>query len=294
MSDEDRRRAYNKAPQFDGQNAWTCRASEIIGKEVVNNKNEDLGSIKNLLVNISENRVLYAVLTDGGILNLGETFTVVPYSALKDTGTAQQFMLSATEQSLQPFSFKESAWPDLNNQQWVQSVHSQFNQDPYWATSHRTNADTDDMNRHWRSDSDYNKHYDAKESKTIKGTVTSISSFSPDDDSTMGRQLMLRGDDGKTTTVHLGPSAYMTLQDSSFTIEQGDKLTVTGSSCEFKGKDVIIASKIQNADGKTLELRGNNGQPNWDNKDKDNQDWDRRTNRTDTGRSNQPTTNPNP
>lgn len=292
MSDEDRRRAYNEAPQFDLQNAWTSRADEIIGQEVVNNNNEDLGRIKNLLVDVRENRVLYAVLSDGGFLNLGETFTVVPYSALKASGSEQRFTLDATEQSLKPLSFKESAWPDLTNRQWVQSVHAQFNQDPYWASDRQSNAGTDDMKRHWRSDSDYNKHYDAKQSKTIKGTVTSVSEFSPEEGASMGRQLMLRGEDGTTTTVHLGPSAYMQLQDSSFTIKEGDKLTVTGSACEFKGKDVMMANKIQNEQGKTLELRGNNGQPHWDNEDKDNQDWDkyRRADRTDAGRSNQSTT----
>lgn len=286
MSSEDRRRAYNKAPQFDDQNTWTSRASAIMGKEVVNHNNEALGSIKNLLVDVRENRVLYVVLSDGGFLNLGETFTVVPYSAIKAKGSEKHFTLDATEESLKPLSFQESAWPDLTNRQWVQSIHAQFKQDPYWATHHQSNAATGDMNRHWRSDSDYNKRYDARQSKTIKGTVTSISEFSPEEGSSMGRQIMLRGEDGKTSTVHMGPSAYMKLQDASFSIEKGDKLTITGSSCEFKGKDVMMANKIQNADGKTLQLRGNTGQPNWDNKDKENQQWDkyRRADRSDAAR----------
>ncbi len=275
-SHEDRQRAFNMAPQFDHRYGWTTRASEVIGKPVVNDRNESLGSIKDLVFDVNQCRVLYAVLTDGGVLNLNETFTPIPYAALTATGDKDLFVLDATKGSFEVISFKESAWPDMGNRQWAQRVHTQFKQDSYWAVEANDGAQSANVDKSWRHDSTYNKSYDAKRPVTVTGTVTSISEFSPEDGAAKGRQLMLRSEDGKTTTVHMGPTSYMQQQDESFAIKQGDALTVTGAACTFQDNDVLIASKIHNKDGKSLELRDKTGSPKWDNRDRTN---DRETDR---------------
>lgn len=279
LSNADRQRAYNKAPEFDGVYGWTSRASEVIGKQVVNDNNESLGRIKDLVFDASQCRVLYAILTDGGVLNLGETFTPVPYSALTATGDKEYFILDATMASLAPISFQESAWPDLGNRQWAQRVHTQFKQDSYWAMNRDDDAQSRNVDKSWRQDSDYNKHYNTQRPKTIMGTVTSISEFSPEDGAAMGRQIMVRTEDGKTSTVHLGPSSYMKLQDSTFAIKEGDEVTITGSACRFNDKDILMASQIRNDDGKTLDLRDRAGQPKWDSQDKEHRQHDRQNDR---------------
>ncbi|MCC6580975.1 MAG: PRC-barrel domain-containing protein [Phycisphaeraceae bacterium] len=268
QNDDDHRREFNQVPQFDRQHVWTSRASEIIGKMVVNSNNDNSGRIKDLLVDFRQNRVVYAVLTNGGVMGMDETLTPIPYSALKASGDKDQFTLDAAKDSFEAISFKESAWPDMTNRQWAQRLHTQFNQDPYWAVY--SIANTDDVDMHWRRDSAYNKGYNAQLSTTVKGTVTSVSEFSPETGAANGRQIMLRSDDGKTYTVHMGPSSFMQWQDSTFAIKQGDELTITGSIAKFQDKDVLIANQIRNKDGKTLELRDNTGRPMWDNQDRGN------------------------
>lgn len=61
------------------------RASKILGSPVVNDANEKIGDIDDLLVEPSD-KVLFAVLSVGGFLGMGERLVVVPFGDLKITG----------------------------------------------------------------------------------------------------------------------------------------------------------------------------------------------------------------
>jgi hypothetical protein len=61
------------------------RASKIVGSPVVNDANEKIGEIEDLLIEPSD-KVLFAVLSVGGFLGMGEHLVVVPFNSLKITG----------------------------------------------------------------------------------------------------------------------------------------------------------------------------------------------------------------
>ena len=61
------------------------RSSKIVGSPVVNDANEKIGDIDDLLVEPSD-KVLFAVLSVGGFLGMGEHLVVVPFSRLQITG----------------------------------------------------------------------------------------------------------------------------------------------------------------------------------------------------------------
>jgi len=61
------------------------RSSKIIGSTVVNDANEKVGDVDDLLVQPSD-KVLFAVLSVGGFLGIGERLVVVPFSSLQITG----------------------------------------------------------------------------------------------------------------------------------------------------------------------------------------------------------------
>jgi sporulation protein YlmC with PRC-barrel domain len=63
------------------------RSSKIVGSPVVNNANEKIGEIDDLLVEPSD-KVLFAVLSVGGFLGMGEHRVVVPFHSLKITGAS--------------------------------------------------------------------------------------------------------------------------------------------------------------------------------------------------------------
>lgn len=64
--------------QFEGM----TRASEFIGEDVTNGKGETVGSVDDLIVSQGD-QVLYAVLSVGGFLGIGDKLVAVPFEELK-------------------------------------------------------------------------------------------------------------------------------------------------------------------------------------------------------------------
>ena len=61
------------------------RSSKIVGSPVVNDANEKIGDVDDLLVEPSD-KVLFAVLSVGGFLGMGERLVVVPFRSLQIAG----------------------------------------------------------------------------------------------------------------------------------------------------------------------------------------------------------------
>src|SRR5512134_3978871 len=61
------------------------RSSKIVGSAVVNDANEKIGDVDDLLVEPSD-KVLFAVLSVGGFLGMGERLVIVPFSSLQISG----------------------------------------------------------------------------------------------------------------------------------------------------------------------------------------------------------------
>lgn len=53
------------------QNKCVLPADTLTGDTVVNRRNEDLGKIEHLMIDIESGRVIYAVLSCGGLLGRG-------------------------------------------------------------------------------------------------------------------------------------------------------------------------------------------------------------------------------
>lgn len=276
-------------PQFDRENFWVNRVSQIMGKPVKNAANEDLGKVADVMIDMKHGRLVYAVLTDGGTLGIDETLTAVPFSALQSQPEKKQFTLESTKESLKAYSFKESAWPDMSDMHWARQIHQGFKQEPYWSVYGFAG---DDLDANWRHGSEYNKAFDAGKSRTLVGKVTSISEYSPAKDSAKGRMVVITTDTGETFTVHLGPVSYLDRKGESLTIKEGDTVTVTASSGKFEGREAFQAREVRTSNGQTYKLRDDQGRPNWENSDT-NRNPDKQNNSDNSKRPDQNKTNPN-
>ena len=61
------------------------RSSKIVGSPVINDANEKIGDMDDLLVE-PKDKVLFAVLSVGGFLGMGERLVVVPFRSLQIAG----------------------------------------------------------------------------------------------------------------------------------------------------------------------------------------------------------------
>lgn len=102
------------------------RASDVIGADVRNLKNEDLGEIEDLVVSQQKggNQAQYAILARGGFLGLGEKQVAVPWDQLKmvprgDRGDVV-FVLNVNEETLEEApSFDRGSWGEIGaDEEW--------------------------------------------------------------------------------------------------------------------------------------------------------------------------------
>lgn len=60
------------------------RASKLVGASVINDANEKIGKVDDLIVTRSD-RVVYAILSVGGFLGVGDKLVAVPFAELELT-----------------------------------------------------------------------------------------------------------------------------------------------------------------------------------------------------------------
>jgi len=106
-------------------------ADTLIGDSVVNGADENLGDIKEIMLDMHTGQVAYAVLAFGGFLGMGEKLFAVPWQAMHlDTGN-KRFVLNVDKERLKTApGFSKDAWPDMSDMTWANQIHSFYGTDP--------------------------------------------------------------------------------------------------------------------------------------------------------------------
>ncbi|HRQ66574.1 MAG TPA: PRC-barrel domain-containing protein [Xanthomonadaceae bacterium] len=111
-------------------------AETLIGNDVVNRANENLGDIKEIMLDVKEGRVSYAVLAFGGFLGMGEKLFAVPWDALTLDTAEKRFVLDVTKDRLKDApGFDKGHWPDMADPGWRKGI-----QDFYRTTTTSSSA----------------------------------------------------------------------------------------------------------------------------------------------------------
>ncbi|MFN2370922.1 MAG: PRC-barrel domain-containing protein [Candidatus Krumholzibacteriia bacterium] len=125
------------------------QADELIGATVKNTQGEEIGNIKDLVMDSQHQNVSYAVLAFGGFLGLGKDLRAIPWQALtiqrgasgseergmrtdrsgrdRDQDNEISIVLNASKEQLENAEgFSDDNWPDTGNERWTQDVRSSF------------------------------------------------------------------------------------------------------------------------------------------------------------------------
>jgi sporulation protein YlmC with PRC-barrel domain len=116
-------------------------ADTLIGDDVYNNKDEDLGEIKEIMLDVNNGRIAYAVLSYGGFLGFANKLFAVPWSALTLDTVNKRFVLNVDKESLESApGFDKDNWPDMADPTWQNTIHSYYGATPYMdvRSSHDT------------------------------------------------------------------------------------------------------------------------------------------------------------
>ena len=107
-------------------------ADTLSGNDVYNQKDEDLGDIKEIMLNMRTGRVSYAVLSYGGFLGMGEKLFAVPWEALTLDTKNKRFVLNVDKDRLANApGFDKEQWPNMADQSWAEGIHAFYGTQPH-------------------------------------------------------------------------------------------------------------------------------------------------------------------
>lgn len=102
-------------------------ASTITGDDVCNLQEDKLGKIQDLVLDIAEGKIRYAVLSSGGFLGMGDRLFAVPWKALMLDKEHKRFKLDINAERLKKApGFDKDEWPDMTDSAWHSSVNSYY------------------------------------------------------------------------------------------------------------------------------------------------------------------------
>ena len=106
-------------------------ADTLIGDSVVNGVEEDLGDIKEIMLDMNTGQVAYVVLAFGGFLGMHEKLFAVPWQALHLDTVNHRFVLNVEKERLKTApGFNKDAWPDMSDVNWADQIHTFYGTDP--------------------------------------------------------------------------------------------------------------------------------------------------------------------
>jgi hypothetical protein len=101
---------------------------DVIGVDVKNNQNEDLGEIEALMLDKPTGKVAYVVLSFGGFLGMGNKLFALPWEIFSYDKSAECFKAPVSKEQLKDSpGFDKDNWPDMSNQQWRDSIRTHYN-----------------------------------------------------------------------------------------------------------------------------------------------------------------------
>ena len=112
----------------------TLGASTLIHDKVVNLAGDDIGTIEELMVDVTTGRIAYAVLSFGGFMGIRNKLFALPWSALTVDEARKRFVVNVTREALDKVpGFDKDHWPDLNDLEYATGVYHLWGATPYWT-----------------------------------------------------------------------------------------------------------------------------------------------------------------
>lgn len=108
-------------------------SSTLNGDPVVNLGDEDLGTLKDIMIDVAAGMVAYAVIARGGFGGVGAKLFAVPWQLLEVDGENHRLILDVSQELLDDSpGFDPDNWPSFADTGWQDEIHSHFDVLPYW------------------------------------------------------------------------------------------------------------------------------------------------------------------
>jgi len=94
---------------------------------------EDLGKIEDLIVDATSGSTVYAVLSFGGFLGMGDKLFALPWASLTVDAMENRVILDVDKDLLKRApGFDKDQWPDMADRTWGSGIYTYYKRKPYW------------------------------------------------------------------------------------------------------------------------------------------------------------------
>ncbi len=123
--DRDTYGIYRDRSDASGPGPRLMGADTLIGEDVYNRQEDDLGDIKEIMLDIRSGQVAYAVLSFGGVFGIGDKLFAVPWQSMQLDTANKRFILDVSKEHLKNApGFDKDSWPDMASAEFSSQIHS--------------------------------------------------------------------------------------------------------------------------------------------------------------------------
>lgn len=109
------------------------RVSKVLGTNVQDPSGQKIGEVKDVIVDKESNHIMFAVLSFGGFLGMGEKYHPIPWSSLDYNEGQKAYVVSYTQEQLKAApvgSVEELTQNDGLN--FRDRTYAYYKSEPYW------------------------------------------------------------------------------------------------------------------------------------------------------------------
>jgi sporulation protein YlmC with PRC-barrel domain len=108
-------------------------ANQVQGTAVYNHAQEKLGSVEDVMIDKASGRIVYAVLSFGGFLGIGDRYYPLPWEKLSYDTELGGYVVDLDKDRLEGApSYSDEAAASWNDEAWSRNVSSYYGTRPYW------------------------------------------------------------------------------------------------------------------------------------------------------------------
>ncbi|MCL5974782.1 MAG: PRC-barrel domain-containing protein [Gammaproteobacteria bacterium] len=102
-------------------------ASSLEGDKVKNTQGEDLGNVKDIMINTEGGQVQYYVLSFGGILGMGDKLFAIPPQAIAVDTQNKCLILNVDKEKLENApGFDKDNWPNMADETFRNEIYGHY------------------------------------------------------------------------------------------------------------------------------------------------------------------------
>lgn len=102
-------------------------ASTLNGDAVKNRQGDSLGDLKDIMIDTTNGKIAYGVLSFGGVLGMGEKLFAVPWDAIEVDGKNKQLLLDVAKDRLKDApGFDKDHWPNFADKTFANQVRDYY------------------------------------------------------------------------------------------------------------------------------------------------------------------------